>query len=373
MTGRAIREVDAAEAVALARAGHRVIDVREPHEWDAGHVAGATLLPLAEVPQRIAEVAPDRSAPLLLYCAVGARSLHAATWLVQLGYAEVASMRATPEAWRAAGGGWDEPADALGVADRRRYARQLLIPEVGAAGQRKLLDARILLVGAGGLGSPVALYLAAAGIGTLGIVDDDVVDESNLQRQVLHATDRLGMPKVDSAERSIGALNPATHVIAHRERLDAASIDRLLAGYDLVVDGSDNFETRYLLNDAAVRLGMPVVHGSVYRWDGQVTTFVPGAGPCYRCMYPAPPPDEIAPACSVAGVIGVLPGLVGMLQATEALKLVLGVGRPLVGRLLMVDALTTAFDEVAVPRDPGCPACGDAAVRGSTAGSRATG
>jgi molybdopterin/thiamine biosynthesis adenylyltransferase/rhodanese-related sulfurtransferase len=368
MTAAAVREVGAPEAVGLARAGYRVVDVRDLHEWEQGHVAGAVLLPLADVPERIAEVAPDRSTPLLLYCAVGARSLHAAGWLAQLGYADVASMRATPDEWRAAGGPWEEAATTLGEDERRRYARQLRIPEIGVAGQRRLDTARVLIVGAGGLGSPVALYLAAAGVGTLGIVDDDVVDVSNLQRQVLHATGRIGMSKVESAERALRDLNPDVRVVGHRERLDSATVDRLLVGYEVVVDASDNFDTRYALNDAAVRAGTPVVHGSVYRWDGQVTTFMPFRGPCYRCMYPEPPPEAIAPACDVAGVVGVLPGLVGMLQAAETLKLLLGIGEPLVGRLLMVDALGTTFDEVRVPRDPGCPACGSAASSTATAG-----
>ncbi len=353
------REVDAAEAVALARDGYRVIDVREQGEWDAGHVAGATLLPLADVAERIGEVVPDKVAPLLLHCAVGGRSARAAAWLTQMGYTNVVSMKAPIGHWKEQGGAWEEPKQLLTPAQQRRYSRHLLIPEVGQEGQRKLLDAKVLLIGAGGLGSPIGLYLAASGVGTIGFVDDDVVDESNLQRQVLHGADRVGMLKVDSAELTIRALNPETNVVKHVVRLDAGNVERLIGGYDVIVDGTDNFDTRYVLNDAAVKLRKPVVHGSIYRWDGQVTTFVPFEGPCYRCMYPTQPPDELAPACSVAGVLGVLPGIVGMLQANEVFKLVLGVGETLAGRLLILDAMGTTFDEVRIWRDPACPACGE--------------
>ena len=361
------RQVDTATAVGLANDGYRVIDVREPVEWNAGHVAGASLVPLADLPQRIAEVAPDRDAPLLLHCASGARSARAAGWMVQMGYTNVVNLNDRIRGWKDAGGAWEEPRQLLTPAQQRRYSRHLLIPEVGQEGQRKLLDARVLLIGAGGLGSPIALYLAASGVGTLGFVDDDVVDESNLQRQVLHGVDRLGMLKVDSAELTIRGLNPETNVLKHVERLDASNVERLIGAYDVIVDGTDNFDTRYVLNDAAVKLRKPVVHGSIYRWDGQVTTFVPFEGPCYRCMYPTQPPDELAPACSVAGVLGVLPGMIGMLQANEVFKLVLGVGETLAGRLVMLDAMSTAFDEVRIWRDPACPACGDRAGRVATA------
>ena len=364
------REVSGAEAVALAREGYRVIDVREPSEWDAGHVAGATLLSLADVPQRIADVEPDRNAPLLVHCAVGARSGRAAGWLTEMGYTNVVSMKAPIGHWKENGGAWEEPVQLLTPAQQRRYSRHLLIPEVGQEGQRKLLDANVLLIGAGGLGSPIALYLAASGVGTIGFVDDDVVDESNLQRQVLHGTDRLGMLKVDSAELTIRGLNPETNVVKHVERLDAGNVERLIGGYDVIVDGTDNFDTRYVLNDAAVKLRKPVVHGSIYRWDGQVTTFVPFEGPCYRCMYPTQPPDELAPACSVAGVLGVLPGIVGMLQANEVFKLVLGVGETLSGRLLMLDAMGTTFDEVRIWRDPACPACGEGVAQAAATDAR---
>jgi sulfur-carrier protein adenylyltransferase/sulfurtransferase len=353
------REVNAAEALALSREGYRVIDVREQSEWDAGHVAGATLLPLADVTQRVAEVVPDKNAPLLLHCAVGGRSGRAAGWLTEMGYTNVVSMKAPLGHWKEQGGAWEEPAQLLTPAQQRRYSRHVLIPEVGQEGQRRLLDAKVLLIGAGGLGSPIALYLGASGVGTIGFVDDDVVDESNLQRQVLHGVDRLGMLKVDSAELTLRGLNPETTVVKHVERLDAGNVERLIGDYDVIVDGTDNFDTRYVLNDAAVKLNKPVVHGSIYRWDGQVTTFVPFEGPCYRCMYPTQPPEELAPGCSVAGVLGVLPGMVGMLQANEVMKLLLGVGDTLAGRLLMLDALGTTFDEVRIWRDPACPTCGE--------------
>ena len=366
------REVDAAEAVRLADEGFHVIDVREPGEWDAGHVAGATLLPLADVSGRIAEVVPERDAPILVHCAVGARSARAASWLVQLGYTNVVNLKAPITQWKDRGGRWEEPVQLLTPGQRRRYARQLLIPEIGQEGQRTLLDAKVLLIGAGGLGSPTALYLAASGVGTIGLVDDDVVEESNLQRQVLHGVDRIGMSKVDSAEWTLRGLNPETQVVKHAERLTGDNVERLIGEYDVVVDGTDNFDTRYVLNDAAVRLRKPVVHGSIYRWDGQVTTFVPFEGPCYRCMYPTQPPPELAPACDVAGVLGVLPGIVGMLQANEVFKLVLGAGETLAGRLLMLDALGTTFDEVRIWRDPACPACGEGVAAPSAIGGRVT-
>jgi len=361
VSSRELREVDVAEGVRLAAASHRVIDVRERSEWDAGHVAGATLLPLGDLVRRISEVATDRDTPLLVHCAVGSRSALAAAWLGQLGYTNVVNLNGPIARWKSGGGQWVEPARTLSPGQQRRYARQILIPEIGQEGQRTLLDAKVLVVGAGGLGSPAVLYLAAGGIGTIGLVDDDVVDESNLQRQVLHGTDRIGMHKVDSAAQTIRGLNPETIVVKHAERLAADNVDRLIHDYDVVVDGTDNFDTRYVLNDAAVKLRKPVVHGSVYRWEGQVTTFVPFAGPCYRCMYPNPTPPELAPACDVAGVLGVLPGIVGLMQANEVFKLLLGVGDTLAGRLLMFDAMGTTFDEMRIERDPGCPTCGEGA------------
>ena len=249
---------------------------------------------------------------------------------------------------------------ALDESKRRRYSRHLLIPEVGEEGQLKLLDSRILLIGAGGLGSPASLYLAAAGVGTLGIVDDDVVDDSNLQRQIVHSTERLGDSKAESAKRTIEALNPDVTVKVFRERLTSENVDRILGeGWDVIVDGADNFPTRYLLNDASVWHGIPVVHGSIFRFEGQTTVFKPKEGPCYRCLFPQPPPPELAPSCAEGGVLGVLPGIVGSLQANEALKLALGIGEPLVGRLLLFDALETQFTEISLRRDPECPVCGD--------------
>ena len=356
-----VRQVSVAEAIALAADGRRVIDVREPSEWAEGHLPGATLLPLADVASHIGELVPDRSTPLLLHCASGARSARAAVRLEALGYSDLVNMAGHIGDWRRLGGAWEAPQQLLTDAQARRYSRQVLIPEIGQAGQRKLLDGRVLLIGAGGLGSPAAFYLTSSGVGTIGLVDDDLVDESNLQRQILHTADRVGMLKTESARMTLNALNPETRVVEHRERLSAENVERLIAGYEVVVDGTDNFDTRYILNDAALKLHKPVVHGSIYRWDGQVTTFVPFDGPCYRCMYPTQPPPELAPACSVAGVLGVLPGIVGLLQANEVFKLLLGVGETLAGRLLMFDAMSTSFDEVRIWRDPACPACGEGA------------
>jgi molybdopterin/thiamine biosynthesis adenylyltransferase len=296
---------------------------------------------------------------MLLYCHTGSRSGRAAQFLASRGYTGVVNLADRLERWEEIGGPWEVRPEPLTPEQRRRYSRQLLIPEIGPEGQRRLLDAKVLIVGAGGLGSPAALYLAAAGVGSIGLVDDDVVDESNLQRQVVHATDRIGQPKTASARAALAALNPGVRVIEHRERLGADSVERLIADYAVIVDGSDSFETRYLLNDAAVRQRKPVVHASVYRWEGQVTTFIPFEGPCYRCLYPSQPPEELAPDCSVTGVIGVLPGMAGMLQAGEVLKLLLGVGQTLAGRLLTFDAATSGFTELRVERDPACPACGD--------------
>lgn len=367
-----IHEVDVVEAMRLAADGYRIIDVRETLEWNDGHIPQATLVPLGDVRDRILEVEPDRGARLLVHCAAGVRSARAVAAMQALGYTNVVSMRGSVIDWRRLGGAWEAPEALLTPAQMRRYSRQLLIPEIGQKGQRRLLDSRVLLIGAGGLGSPIALYLTASGIGTIGLVDDDVVDESNLQRQVVHTADRVGMAKTASARMTLNALNPETQVVEHRERLSAENVERLIAGYDVIVDGTDNFDTRYILNDAAVRLRKPVVHGSIYRWDGQVTTFVPFEGPCYRCMYPTQPPEELAPACSVAGVLGVLPGIVGLLQANEVFKLLLGVGEPLAGRLLMFDAMATAFDEVKIWRDPDCPACGARATERHSAAAPAS-
>jgi molybdopterin/thiamine biosynthesis adenylyltransferase/rhodanese-related sulfurtransferase len=367
----AFRQVSVPDALKLAN-GRRIIDVRELVEWNEGHIPEATLVPLADFAATIETVVPDKSTPVLVHCAVGARSTRAAAYMAQLGYADVVNVQGRLAEWKALGGAWEQPRQLLTDAQRARYSRQLLIPEIGQEGQRKLLDARVLLIGAGGLGSPAALYLAAAGVGTLGIVDDDVVDASNLQRQVLHSSDRVGMPKTESADLTLTALNPEVNVVRHPVRLDESNVEELVAAYDVIVDGTDNFETRYLLNDASVAHRKPVVHGSIYRWDGQVTTFVPFDGPCYRCLYPTQPPEELAPACAVAGVLGVLPGIIGLLQANETVKLVLGVGETLAGRMLLFDAMSTSFDEIRLWRDPACPACGEAVARSATQAVGAT-
>lgn len=355
------RKVDIEEGLRLREGGHVVVDVREPVEWDAGHIPAALHIPLAQLPARLAEL-PDRDAGILLHCRSGARSGRAAEFLVAQGYSNVANLDALITEWEPRGGSWESPAPKLSHSDERRYARQLRLPEVGAEGQLRLRNAKVLVVGAGGLGSPAALYLAAAGVGTIGLADDDVVDESNLHRQVLHGADRIGMRKVDSAALTLRAVNPDVVVRVHPERLRADNADRLLGAYDLVVDGTDNLDARYLINDAAVRLRVPMVHASVYRWEGQVTTIVPFEGPCYRCIHPVQPPAELAPDCDVAGVVGVVPGIAGLLQATEAIKLILAVGVGLAGRVVTFDALGARFEEMRVERDPACASCGTNAV-----------
>ncbi len=354
-----ISEVDSPEASALAGNGTLFVDVRERDEWEEGHIPGAVHVPRGFLESRIEQVAPDRGQHIVVYCAGGARSAFATRTLQELGYTNVVNLAGGYTDWKRNGFETVLPRT-LGPAQRTRYSRHLLIPEIGEKGQLKLLDARILLIGAGGLGSPASLYLAAAGIGTLGIIDADIVDETNLQRQIVHSLDRLGEPKVDSARRTIEALNPDVTVKTYRERLTSENVDRILAeGWDLIVDGADNFPTRYLVNDASVWHGIPVVHGSIYRFEGQVTVFKPHEGPCYRCLFPQPPPPELAPSCAEGGVLGVLPGIVGSIQANEALKLAVGIGEPLVGRLLLFDALEESFTEVALRRDPDCPVCGD--------------
>jgi len=349
-----------AAAAERAATGALMLDVREPHEWEGGHVPSALFVPLGHLEERITLAAPDKARPVVVYCASGVRSLAGARTLQLLGYEDVASMAGGMEAWRQEGRPVEAPIS-LTPAQQQRYSRHLLIPEVGVSGQAKLLQSRVLFIGAGGLGASGLLYLAAAGVGTIGIVDFDVVDESNLQRQVVHTVDRLGQPKVASAAAAIHALNPGVRVLPHDVMLTDDNVDELISGYDVILDGTDTFETRYSLNDAAVRAGIPVVHASVFRFEGQLTTFVPFEGPCYRCLYPTPPPPELAPGCSVAGVLGVVPGTMGLLQATEALKLLLGIGETYVGRLLIYDSLDGTFQELHLRRDPACPACGDAA------------
>src|SRR6266540_2961149 len=351
-----IKEVQPDEAAKERDAGVRVVDVREQSEWDAGHIPGADHMPLGTVAQVANERLPKKDERIVVHCAAGVRSAVAAYQLQQLGFTNVASMAGGFEQWRRQGLPVEAP---LGAKQLERYSRHLLIPEVGIAGQQKLLRSKVLLIGAGGLGSPSAYYLAAAGVGTLGIIDSDVVDATNLQRQILHSSDRIGEAKVDSAKRTLEALNPDVIVVTYRERLSSENIDRIIADYDVIVDGADNFPTRYLLNDASVKWRKPVVHGSIYRFEGQVTVFQPFEGPCYRCLFHEPPPPELAPSCAEAGVLGVLPGIIGSIQANEAIKLLLGIGEPLVGRYLLFDALDETFREVRLRRDPECPVCGD--------------
>ena len=355
-----ISEIDASHARHRIESGEPVVvDVREQDEWDEGHIPGAVHVPRGHLESRIERLAPDTSRPVVVYCSAGNRSAFAAKTLAELGYEDVVSLAGGFTDWKRNGfpvllqAGLEAP-------QRARYSRHLLIPEVGEQGQLKLLDSKILLIGAGGLGSPASLYLAAAGVGRIGIVDADVVDESNLQRQIAHSTESLGEPKVESARRAVEALNPDVEVVAYKERLTSENIERILAdGWEVIVDGADNFPTRYLVNDASVWHDIPVVHGSIYRFEGQVTVFKPHQGPCYRCLFPTPPPPELAPSCAEGGVLGVLPGVIGSLQASEALKLALGIGEPLIGRLLLFDALAATFDEVKLRRDPECPVCGE--------------
>ena len=354
---RRIQEVDPAAVREQLGNGAVVVDVREPEEWGAGHIPGAKHVPKSYLESRIEGTVPDRDAHVILYCASGNRSAWATrTMLEDLGYENVESMTGGFTLWKDRGYEVETPRT-LTAEQRDRYSRHLLLPEVGQEGQQKLLDAKVLLLGAGGLGSPAALYLAAAGVGELGIVDNDVVDVSNLQRQVIHSTERVGVPKVDSAAETIRALNPDVNVEKYPVRLGPENIMEILPGYDIVVDGLDNFPTRYLLNDASVRLKIPVVSAAILGFEGQLSVFKPYDGPCYRCLFPVPPPAELAPSCGANGVLGVLPGTMGLLQATEVIKLILGEGDPLIGRLLMYDALAASFSEVRVRRDPDCPIC----------------
>ncbi|MFZ5854588.1 MAG: molybdopterin-synthase adenylyltransferase MoeB [Chloroflexota bacterium] len=364
-----IRELSPGEVERLREAspGLVLIDCRETDEWEQGFIPGAIHLPRGYIELNVEAMVPDRSQPVVVYCAQGIRSAFAAKTLQEMGYADVASMSGGFQQWKSMGLPWLMPAY-LSHEQKLRYSRHLLVPEVGAEGQAKLLASKVLFIGAGGLGSPGMLYLAAAGVGTIGIVDFDVVDLSNLQRQVIHTTDRVGEKKVESARLTINALNPDITVIGHEEMLTAANVERIIAGYDVVVDGTDTFETRYILNDAAVAANIPVVHASVFRFEGQLTVFQPYQGPCYRCLYPTPPPPELAPGCSVAGVLGVVPGIMGMLQANETLKILLGIGDTLAGRLLLFDALDGSFTELRLRRDPNCPVCSDAAVEARQAG-----
>ena len=345
----AFQELDSGDAI--------LIDTREPHEYAESHIDGANLMPPAMVVDNIEAKVPDKSSRVLMSCRSGVRSATAAELLMEMGYEDVASVAGGILEWQEQG----LPvitSTALTPEQRDRYSRHTLLPEVGVDGQVKLLEAKVLLLGAGGLGAPTALYLAAAGIGKIGLVDDDVVDSSNLQRQVIHKTSTVGKPKTSSAREAIEDLNPDVEVVEYNFRLDAANILDVISDYDIIVDGADNFPTRYLLNDATVRLKKPVVSASILSFDGQISTFMPYEGPCYRCLYPSPPPPELAPSCSENGVLGVMAGVMGLLQANEVMKLVLGIGEPLIGRLLLYEALGTRFTELKVRRDPACPICG---------------
>ncbi len=354
-----IKEAEPADVVDLV-GSTTFLDVREPDEYEQGAVPGAIHLPRGHLEFQVEGKLPDKESPVIVYCAGGVRSAFAAKTLQDLGYKDVTSVIGGFNKWKDSGLVWTTPRT-LTPAQRNRYQRHLLLPEVGEKGQQKLLDAKVLMLGAGGLGSPSALYLAAAGVGHLGIIDMDVVDESNLQRQILHNLDRVGMRKVDSAKAALTGMNPDLEVTTYDTRLGADNILDIIDGYDVIVDGTDNFPTRYLVNDAALLKKIPVVHGSIFRFEGQVTIFDPYNGPCYRCLIPEPPPAELAPSCAEAGVLGVLPGIVGSIQALEALKLILGLGEPLVGRLLAFDALEESFRTFKVRRDPKCPACGEGA------------
>ena len=340
----------------LKQPGAVALDVREADEYEQGALKAAVHIPRGYLEMQLAGRVPDRGAPVVVYCAGGVRSAFAAQTLAQLGYADVVSMTGGFNRWKDEGRSWESPA-VLSPEQRNRYQRHLLLPEVDVAGQVKLLRSKVLLLGAGGLGSPAALYLAAAGVGTLGIVDMDVVDASNLQRQIIHNMDRLGERKVDSAKKAITAINPDVNVVTYDVRLGADNILDIFSGYDLIVDGTDNFPTRYLVNDASLKLDIPVVHGSIFRFEGQASVYMPHQGPCYRCQVPEPPPADLAPSCAEAGVLGVLPGIIGSLQAIEAIKVLLGIGDPLIGRLLAYDALEGTFRTFKLNRDPNCPAC----------------
>jgi molybdopterin/thiamine biosynthesis adenylyltransferase/rhodanese-related sulfurtransferase len=349
--------VDTATAAAeVGEPGAVVLDVREPDEYAQGALPGAIHIPRGHLESQIEGRITDHDAHVVIYCAGGTRSAFAADTLSQLGYSDVVSVIGGFNKWKDEGRPWQTPVS-LTPDQRNRYQRHLLLPEVDVAGQTKLLESKVLLLGAGGLGSPAAMYLAAAGVGTLGIIDMDVVDDSNLQRQILHNLDRIGERKVDSAKKTLTALNPDVNVVTHDVRLGADNVLDIFSGYDAIVDGTDNFPTRYLVNDASLKLDIPVVHGSIFRFEGQASVYLPHQGPCYRCQVPEPPPAELAPSCSEAGVLGVLPGIIGSIQAMETIKLLLGIGEPLVGRLLAYDALEESFRTFKVNRDPQCAAC----------------
>src|SRR5690554_1546438 len=353
-----IREVDAKTARDRFNDGAILIDVRESTETADGIIPGSKLIPRGFLELRIEDQVPDRNAEIVLLCAGGTRSLLAGRSLQELGYTNIASLEGGFRAWKNEGLGFEVP-KTLSTEQLTRYSRHLLIPEVGEEGQLKLLNAKVLLLGAGGLGCPAAYYLAAAGVGTIGIIDNDIVDRSNLQRQILHTEERVGWAKVDSAKAALEQLNPEINIVTYNTRLDSTNVLDIFSGYDIVVDGGDNFPTRYLVNDACVHLNIPNVTGSVFRFEGQLSVIKPYEGPCYRCLYPEPPPAEFAPSCQEAGVLGVLPGIIGSLQAIEAIKVLLGIGENMAGRLLLFDGLKTNFRELKLRRDPDCAVCGE--------------
>jgi len=356
-TKNRIREIDTSTAAdEVQRPGTVVLDVREPDEYAQGALIGAVHIPRGHLESQVEGRITDHDAHVVIYCAGGTRSAFAADTLGQLGYTDVVSVIGGFNKWKDEGRDWRSPAS-LTAEQRNRYQRHLLLPEVDVAGQAKLLASKVLLLGAGGLGSPAALYLAAAGVGTLGIIDMDVVDESNLQRQILHNQDRVGERKVDSAKKTLTALNPDVNVVTYDVRLGADNVLNIFDGYDAIVDGTDNFPTRYLVNDASLKLDIPVIHGSIFRFEGQASVYLPHQGPCYRCQVPEPPPADMAPSCAEAGVLGVLPGIIGSIQAMETIKLLLGIGDLLVGRLLAYDGLEESFRTFKVNRDPECAAC----------------
>ena len=359
-TKQEIREVSVQQVNAALqdRPGLVVLDVREKDEWEEGHLPGAILLPRGFLEQKIEKTITDKQTPVIVYCAGGTRSAFAAKTLQQLGYQDVLSMAGGYGDWKNNGLPFVVP-ERLTKNRLARYSRHLKIPEVGEQGQLKLLQSKVLLVGAGGLGSPAGVYLAASGVGTIGLLDNDIVDESNLQRQILHWTSSVGMPKVDSARRTLFEVNPDVKVRTHNVRMDATNVLDIMSDYDVIVSGSDNFTTAYLVNDAAVLLNKPVVYGSIFRFDGQASTFIPYKGPCFRCLYPQATPPELAPSCDEAGVLGVLPGIIGLIQATETIKVLLNIGEPLNGRLLVYDALGMSFRSFKVRRDPKCTTCGE--------------
>jgi sulfur-carrier protein adenylyltransferase/sulfurtransferase len=352
-----ITEVDPATAEAQIASGEvAILDVREPDEYDQGALVNAIHIPRGHLEAQVEGRLLSKTQAVVVYCAGGVRSAFAARTLGELGYENVVSMAGGFGRWKDEGRAWRTPVT-LTAEQRNRYQRHLLLPEVGVAGQAKLLGAKVLLLGAGGLGSPAALYLAAAGIGTMGIVDMDEVDASNLQRQIIHNLGTIGDRKVESARKAIALINPDVKVVPYDTRLSADNVMEILEGYDVIIDGADNFPSRYLLNDASLKLKIPVVHGSIFRFEGQATVFDPYVGPCYRCMIPEPPPADLAPSCAEAGVLGVLPGIIGSIQALEAVKIILGIGDTLAGRLLAYDSLEQSFRTFRVPRDPACPAC----------------